>query len=133
MGRLKSVLLIDDDPATNFYNKVLLERSKRLREVNVATDGKEALEILARLKSNDNLPDMIFLDLSMHGMDGFEFLDQYRGFPEEDKSKTLLLVLTSSELQADKNKLESYSEVRSVILKPISKLVLLSLMDQDDE
>lgn len=133
MGRLKSVLLIDDDPATNFYNKVLLERSKRLREVNVATDGKEALEILARLKSNDNLPDMIFLDLSMHGMDGFEFLDQYRGFPEEDKSKTLLLVLTSSELQADKNKLESYSEVRSVIPKPISKLVLLSLMDQDDE
>lgn len=133
MGRLKSVLLIDDDPATNFYNKVLLERSKRLREVNVATDGKEALEILARLKSNDNLPDMIFLDLSMHGMDGFEFLDQYRGFPEEDKSKTLLLVLTSSELQADKIKLESYSEVRSVILKPISKLVLLSLMDQDDE
>lgn len=133
MGRLKSVLLIDDDPATNFYNKVLLERSKRLREVNVATDGKEALEILARLKSNDNLPDMIFLDLSMHGMDGFEFLDQYRGFPEEDKSKTLLLVLTSSELQADKIKLESYSEVRSVIPKPISKLVLLSLMDQDDE
>ena len=62
-------LLIDDDKATNFYNKWMLSKHSEFGEIVVRNSGVEGLEYLKNNQEDKNhIPDLILLDLNMPGM-----------------------------------------------------------------
>lgn len=118
---LKQVYLIDDDPTFNFITKLLLKKISFAEDV---VDFSDASEALARLQNNAAvsrlMPDLIFLDLNMPGMDGWDFLDVYKTLPSSFLQHCKLYILTSSIDPSDKSKSLSYQCVTDFITKPLA-------------
>jgi chemotaxis family two-component system response regulator Rcp1 len=79
--RPRSILIIDDNDGDVILMREVLNGSKFLGSIHVARDGLEALDLLRKRGDIDNgrLPDIIFLDLSLPRMDGYQFLQEIRG------------------------------------------------------
>jgi CheY-like chemotaxis protein len=106
------VLLVEDDETTNFIHKILL-KSVGIKEINEAMNGLDAFDYLEK-----DCPDIIFLDINMPVMDGWEFLNE-----KEMKAvckSVKIVMLTSSIRPEDKKKAENYSSVIAYLEKPLT-------------
>ncbi|WP_207434222.1 response regulator [Sabulibacter ruber] len=122
MKRLNLILLVDDDETTNYLNKRLLTRMNITDQIEVVTNGEEALRYLTNaIDNNQPLPDLMFLDIKMPVMDGFEFLDQYHQLPESAQKCIVVMMLTSSASFYDLEKLKKYNAVQQHISKPLEE------------
>jgi CheY-like chemotaxis protein len=120
------LLCIDDDPITIMLSKMVMTRAAYANEIVTAQNGEEALVYLDRLMNdNSTIPDLIFLDLNMPIMGGWEFLD---AFSEEKYrsyfAKSKVVVLSSTIDPRDIEKSKSYEMVLDFMSKPISKELL---------
>tara|TARA_R110002050_G_scaffold173352_1_gene305516 strand:- start:33521 stop:33931 length:411 start_codon:yes stop_codon:yes gene_type:complete len=124
---IETVCIIDDDPIFVYGTKVLLNyNSSFCSSVIVHEDGMEALENLtAMVKGGEQLPDLIFLDLNMPIMDGWEFLDEFVKLPI--KRKPRVYIVSSSIDKQDIEKANTYDIVKDFIVKPLSESILLDL------
>jgi len=121
------LLCVDDDSITIMLSKMVLTRTAYAKEIVTAHNGEEALEYLDHLISSGATvkPSLIFLDLNMPVMGGWEFLDafaepKYREvFPE-----CKVIVLSSTIDPEDIEKSKSYPMVLDFMSKPISKDLL---------
>ncbi len=115
-------MLVDDDETTNYLNKRLLTRMNITDQIEVVTNGEEALRYLTNaIDNNQPLPDLMFLDIKMPVMDGFEFLDQYHQLPESAQKCIVVMMLTSSASFYDLEKLKKYNAVQQHISKPLEE------------
>jgi len=93
---MNSVLLVDDNDFCNEFHQIIINKMEITEKVEVATDGKEAL---AYLKSTVNgkhpKPDLIFLDINMPVMNGWEFLEEYKKLDAEMKANIIVIVTSS--------------------------------------
>lgn len=98
MTVLKEILLVDDNAGDNFWNKRIIKRSGLDVSVTVAFDGKEALDYLTTPDEQGNypMPGLIFLDINMPRMNGWEFLEAYDQFKEAPKRSVTVMMLTTS-------------------------------------
>lgn len=130
---LKTILLIDDDETTNYLNHRLLSRMELSEDIRVVTNGEEALGYLekafAGVEQNPR-PDLIFVDIKMTVMDGFEFLEEYQKFTPEQKGETVMLMLTSSASFYDLEKLKKYPDVRRHYSKPLAEADVREIMQE---
>ncbi len=121
MKKLNCILLIDDDEPTNFWNERLIEKSNCAETVVICEDGKEGLDYInSCIENQEPLPDLIFLDLNMPGMNGWEFLEEYKTLDESLKDNPLLIMLTTSLNPDDQERMEQMNEVSGFINKPFS-------------
>ncbi|GAA4403754.1 response regulator [Nibrella viscosa] len=128
---IRCILLIDDDPDDNFLHRMVIEESGLCEEVRVAENGPEAIAYLTHVESPYYLrPDLIFLDINMPGMNGFEFLEEYETLPPEQKNGRVLLMLTTSLNPADKNKASQFSTVGGYHAKPLTQAMLTQIIHQ---
>src|SRR5687767_3661415 len=75
------ILLVDDDNIFVFLTKRIIESTDLATEVSVYTNGQDAINYVKASKGDaDALPDILFLDLSMPIMDGWDFLEEYHAF-----------------------------------------------------
>lgn len=118
MTKFKKVLLIDDDETSNFLNEFLIQGMGIVDEVLIATNGQEGIEIL-NLQNSDN-PEIIFLDLNMPVMDGFEFLEAFEKIRKEKKLDIPVFILTSSNYFKDYERAKKFS-VAGYIIKPLTE------------
>lgn len=133
MKSVKTILLIDDDDTTNYLNHRLLSRMEVAEDIRVVTNGEEALEYLQKAFTGEEdypTPDLIFVDIKMSVMDGFEFLDEYQKFQEDKKLRTVMLMLTSSASFYDLERLKSYPEVRKHYSKPLAEADVREIMQE---
>ena len=128
------ILCVDDDPITLMLCKMVISKSSFSKEIITAQNGEEALNYFDNLKLNNlgekinNYPTLVFLDLNMPVMDGWDFLDhfskeEYTSFFKDTK----VIVLSSTIDPADINKSKTYPMVIDFISKPITKEVLENL------
>jgi len=122
------VLLIDDNNVVNFISRTTMEDCVFAEHIAEYTSGKKALKYLERLADNkEMIPDLIFLDIKMQLMDGFEFLDQFELLPEPVKEKSKIVMLTSSLLEDDKKRALAHRNVIEFLNKPVTRSKLHSL------
>ena len=123
------VLLIDDSEIDNYINKAIISKSKLITEVEVKTSGLKALNYLKELKGNlEEFPDVIFLDIRMPEMDGFEFIEHYKNLSKETKDKCRVFMLSSSINPKDLERSESYVEIEKHLAKPLAHHSLEELL-----
>jgi CheY-like chemotaxis protein len=85
--------------------------------------AENALKILIQCPKNES-PDLISLDINMPGMDGWEFLEEFKKLPTHQKIKTVIIILTTALNPLDKKRAESIQEVNGFMNKPLSILAL---------
>jgi CheY-like chemotaxis protein len=115
------ILLIDDDWITNMINEKLL-RISVVCEINAFVNPEEALDYIkqcAHAKPQE-LPDVIFLDINMPQMDGWEFLTEFEKLPEHVQKKSNVWMLTSSISPDDIEKSKIYESVKDFVSKPLT-------------
>ena len=122
--RLK-VIILDDDPISNFLTKKVIEKS------NVATDVivfQEPTELLTGLAENKlDYPDIIFVDLNMPKVDGWQFIDLFNKIDTNETEKVNLIILSSSSNCEDIERAGNISRVKDYIIKPLTIDVMESL------
>jgi CheY-like chemotaxis protein len=131
MKQLGRILLVDDDTVTNMLHRRVIERSGHVKTIDVATDGQEALDILrADLKAGNALPELIFLDINMPGMGGFEFLEQYKEMQIASDMHLIIVMLSTSLLEADHARAEADPNVHCFCDKPLRLERLAELIEE---
>jgi CheY-like chemotaxis protein len=111
-GLMKHILLIEDDLDDQEIFLSALGNLEVLIACETATSADEALE---RLKSGDVMPDLIFLDLKMEGMHGFQFINQLKLHPAFKKMPVIVLTDSTDPLEIEMAKLAG---VKKFITKP---------------
>ena len=123
------VLLIDDSEIDNYINKAIISKSSLIKDVVVKTSGIKALDYLKELEGNPGeFPDIIFLDIRMPEMDGFEFIENYKNLPQGHKEKCRIFMLSSSISPKDLERSESHMEIEKHLAKPLAHHSLEELL-----
>lgn len=127
MKKLKSILLIDDNPADNRLNKIIIEEMGIAENIPTIENGNDALNYLKNV--NNILPDLIFLDINMPGMNGWEFLAEYKKLDRIKKANIVLIVLSGISDPDAINKAPEISQISNFELKPLTKRVLKDILE----
>jgi len=122
--KLSCILLIDDDEPTNYLNRMTLEHADCARHIQVVQSGQDALDFLShqgkyRAMQGYPHPELIFLDINMPAMDGWEFLERYRTLPADQKASIVMIMLTTSLNPDDESRARSLPEIDGFEHKPL--------------
>ena len=93
-------LIIDDNEIDVLVNRRLITLTDFSENVIISSTAEEALDFLRReCTSSKHAPDWIFLDIHLPGMDGFEFIEEFKKLPDFVKDKTRIVVLSAFQKQ----------------------------------
>jgi CheY-like chemotaxis protein len=130
---IKKLLCIDDDNTTLMLIKMVTEKASFAKEVITASNGREGLEYYQNLlegpaDKREDYPQLIFLDLNMPVMNGWEFLDEFVKNILPEVPDTKVVILSSSANPVDKEKAKQYPIIIGYISKPITADLLKMLV-----
>ncbi len=131
MTPIRCTLLIDDDLTTNFLNRKLLERMAVSERVRVALNGREGLELLGGdcvEEADEFCPALIFLDVNMPVMNGFEFLDAYKQLPLAQRRDIVIVILTTSLHPRDVQRVDQLP-VAAFLNKPLTAAKVTQILE----
>lgn len=117
----KTCLLIDDNYIDNFVTRRILESSNFADEVIVSQSGIDAINFL---RAGEIVPDVIFLDIRMPMMGGFEFLQEYDKLEIEGKKNIKIFMLSSSLDPVDLRKSTNNKYITQFVHKPLTQKTL---------
>jgi CheY-like chemotaxis protein len=119
--------VIDDDKIFIFGLKKLLQFSGLNIALTAFTSGKEALEFLTNPENALSLPDIIFLDLNMPWMSGWEFLDAFEEIQSQLGKKITIYNVSSSVDLNDIERAKRNPLIKDYLLKPINETHLAAI------
>jgi CheY-like chemotaxis protein len=130
MRKISNVCIIDDDPITVFGIKKMLNILDLAEEIKTYVNGKEAIDdISSMVEKNSPIPEVIFLDINMPIMDGWQFLEKFLALNIETKIR--INIVTSSIDPYDMQQWENYKNKTHHLLdfrnKPIRKNDILEI------
>ena len=124
-------MLVDDNQDDNFFHERVIKKNNAADLVLTKTSALDALEYLKSKKNIENThPDLIFLDINMPGMNGWEFLEEYNKLDKELQSQVIVVMLTTSENPDDKKKAKSLNILSDFKIKPLTKEMLEEIIEK---
>jgi CheY-like chemotaxis protein len=135
MKKINCILLVDDNPGDNYFNQYIINEAGVCNHIKTVINGLEALAYLRKSGEQNHegsfpQPDIIFLDINMPRMDGFEFLEEYKKLNDSLKSKVLIVMLTTSLNPDDRQRAMKFNEVSEFQSKPLSIEVLHEIIER---
>ncbi|QEC43905.1 response regulator [Pseudobacter ginsenosidimutans] len=131
--KLNCILLIDDDEPTNFLNKMIIDEASCAETVQVEQSATDALDYLTAEpveKDGAASPDLIFLDINMPAMDGWEFLDEYKKLTPDQKARVVVVMLTTSYNPEDEVKAKNHNMIAAFRNKPLTTEMLMDVLQE---
>tara|TARA_R110002050_G_scaffold267266_2_gene408866 strand:+ start:12859 stop:13263 length:405 start_codon:yes stop_codon:yes gene_type:complete len=133
MNNQKVLWVVDDDDIYKYSINRALKTTDLASKIITFSNGEEAiLFMIENLNQNENLPDIIFLDINMPIMDGFQFMEEYIKIKPRVGKKITIYMVSSSIDKADINKAKSISEISDYLIKPIRPEELANLLTNFD-
>lgn len=120
--KVELACIIDDDKIYVNLVRKIIEIKKLSENLLIFKNGKEALDYFKLIMENlseEKLPDIIFLDLNMPVMDGWEFLGEFVKIKNNFEKKITLYVVSSSIDPRDLERAKSFNMVTDYLIKPI--------------
>lgn len=120
---IDKILCVDDDPITLMLCRKVIVKAGFAAETDSASNGEDALRYFDSLikEGNQHPPKLIFLDLNMPVMGGWEFLDNFSREPYSAYfSQVKVIVLSSTIDPQDIEKARTYPMVLQFMSKPIT-------------
>ena len=115
--KLSSILLVDDDYDDNLYHKIVIKKMEITESIDEVNNGLEALEYIT---AREIPPELIFLDINMPKMNGWEFLERYKDLDASQKAKTVIMMLSTSANPDEIQKAKEIEEVSGFQTKPLT-------------
>jgi CheY-like chemotaxis protein len=128
MKKINTVCIVDDDDIYQFTVKHEIERTHLVDQVKSFSDGEQAIHFLKQAAHIPALlPDILFLDINMPIMDGWDFLDEFAQLNHDLDKKITIYMVSSSNNQKDVERAKRFDEVTDYLIKPVTrdKLTLL--------
>jgi CheY-like chemotaxis protein len=127
-----NVMLVDDSELDNFINEKIIESNHFAKKIYITSSAKSALEFINNLiimgeEYAEAYPDVIFIDINMPMMDGFQFIEFFEKNTERYKKKPKLVILTSSVYHEDIQRAKDISHNIVFLNKPLSSELLSSI------
>jgi CheY-like chemotaxis protein len=127
--QINTVLLVDDDATWCFLSKRILQRAGVGKQILTAENGLEAVKKLKTIAAEGSrLPELIFLDIKMPLMDGFEVLEEITKWPELDLNRTRIFLCSTSTHVSDKERARQYP-IAGYITKPLTQEILSNILN----
>jgi CheY-like chemotaxis protein len=120
-------ILIDDDPIINLVHKRVIQKVEDAAPIDIFISGIKALEYF---KASASVPQIVFLDINMPEMNGFEFLDELLKDKSIKKEGLSIYILTSSLNSKDREKAKRYPILKGYLGKPLNAEAVLNLKGQ---
>jgi CheY-like chemotaxis protein len=113
------IMLVDDNPDDNFFHEREIKKADSTNVIIAKHSGRKALDYLK--SKEDPRSDLIFLDINMPGMNGWEFLEEYNQLDKDLQGHAIIIMLTTSDNIDDLARAKSWSIVSDYITKPLTK------------
>ncbi len=129
MSRKLNVLLIDDDATTNFLHKRTLNKTQLTRNIQVAETVQEAINFLKSSgRAEQEKPELIFLDLNLPGLTGWDFIDEYKKI-EPGNNPPVIIILSASVNYDDEKRANEIAEIAGFRRKPLTVEMLDEIVE----
>ncbi|MEK6154038.1 response regulator [Flavobacteriaceae bacterium 3-367] len=116
-----NVCIIDDDLVSQFASRYSIEQSNSSCRIITCDNGEDGLDTFYNLLQNhEDVPDIVFLDLQMGGMDGWEFLEKFKSIPKWPKT-TDIYILSAFTNSKDRARAKEHPMIQGYFDKPLSK------------
>jgi two-component system, chemotaxis family, chemotaxis protein CheY len=125
-----TICLIDDDRIYQFTAKRIIELVNPSQKVLGFFNGQEAIDYFRQPSlTNNDLPDVIFLDINMPVMNGWEFLEAYEAVKGNFKKDIIIYMVSSSIDDKDRSRAETFTSVKDYIEKPVNQQMMRDILN----
>ena len=122
MNQKLDFFIVDDSDVNNYYTEDLLNEFDFTNSVTTFLKAKEGLsELVKRLNEKSKLPDVIFLDIRMPEMDGFEFIEELEHVLDDNELDAKVFILTSSKHRRDVEAFDKQFIACEFLNKPLER------------
>lgn len=123
-------MLIDDNEDDNFFHERVIRKSSNADIILVKQSALDALNYLKKDLLESEYPDLIFLDINMPAMNGWEFLEEFNQLTKVSQRNPIIIMLTTSDNPDDKANANTYKIVSDFKTKPLTKDMLDSIIQK---
>lgn len=118
--KLPLIGIIDDDEIYKFLLTTIINKNKLAENIVTFSDGEKGIKYITDNKAiNEKIPDIIFLDINMPIMDGWQFIEEYASIKTELNKKIVIFMLSSSVNPINIERARKISEITDYVTKPI--------------